>query len=441
MSLENKEAWALLDTYPGFNLMDPKDLEWLHTHATRRHYGRGAMVACESEVPDRVFFLIGGELAVTRGQKLVTLVEGPEVVGVLAVLDGGARTASLAAFSDVDLFELTAEDFRTLRDRSRALDEFLLQMLAAELRRHYRKAATVERHFEDFFRSPKAELVPGPYEAAPFDMFVFVMHIPPDRLKKLMPPGTRPMPLIGGRYLLTYNFFNDTYSTNPTGAGLSFQYNETASFMPCLGPAGRPGLFVPELYPDNFLAITLGRELYGFPKRFAKTIHNAKKRRIDLVLGRQMTVRSSWQSERALSSEQFMDAMVSEFWPLGKAPAFMTRIAGHVLGFAQRKVPDQRIPPMPVYVHKQIPDVEQFEHNVMQINELVEIPFHVFDMGDFAQLELPQAQFLDPDYFLTGSRCTAAFRLRLGLRFGKGMTRKNYLSDERSMWSRIRGRR
>lgn len=439
MSLSDEAAWQLVTTLPGIGAMDPANLEWLRARAVRRQYGPGAMIAGESEPPDRVFFLVAGEISITRDGKLVTLVEGPEVVGLIAVLDGGARTASVGAFTAVDVFELSATDFRLLRDRSRALDEFLLRLFATQLRRLYREASTVERHFEDFFRSPKAELVPGPYEAAPFDMFVFVMNGPPERIAKLMPPGVRPIPLVGGRYLLTFNFFNRTYSRAQGAEGLSFQYNETASFMPCIGPGPKPGLFVPELYPDNFLAITLGRELYGFPKRFAKTVYSKEKRRIDMVLGRQMTLRSTWAGEQVLSADAFMEQMVRLFWPVGTPPKFVSRAIGRVLGFAHGKLPDERLPPMPVYVHKQIPDVEQFEQNVLQIDELVEIPFHVFEIGDFKQLELPQTQFLDSEYFLSGSRCLAAFRLRMGLRFGKGAMRKDYIERKRSLWDRVKG--
>ncbi len=385
-----------------------------------------------------VFILLDGEVAVTRDGKLVTLVQAPEILGLVAVIDGQPRTASLEAFSDVRVASMPHQLLEGLLDQSKRASRNLIRFLSHQLRVQYEQSDLIQRHFEDFFRSPKAELVPGPYVADPFDMYVFVMQDDPRRLEQLLPRGVRPMPGTEGRYLLTFNFFGRTYSRHPEGAGMAFSYNETAAFLPCLAPRMRPGMFIPELYPDNFLAITLGRELYGFPKRFARTTLDAERGKIDLVLARRMTLRATWGKAESLAPEQFLIKMIRLFWPRW-VPEYARRVATSALGMVERHVPEDRRPAMPVFVHKQIPDSAEGMTEGKAIDELVEIPFQVSDLGGFTRLERPRVRFLDADYFL-GGRCLGGFRLRMGLQFGRGNRWLDYNEEPAGRWGRRRRR-
>ena len=385
-----------------------------------------------------VFFLLDGEVAVTRDGKLVTLVQAPEILGLVAVIDGQPRTASLEAFSDVRVASMPHQLLEGLLDNSKRASRNLIRFLSHQLRVQYEQSDLIQRHFEDFFRSPKAELVPGPYVADPFDMYVFVMQDDPRRLEALLPRGVRPMPGTEGRYLLTFNFFEKTYSKHPEGSGMAFSYNETAAFLPCLAPRMRPGMFIPELYPDNFLAITLGRELYGFPKRFARTTLDVERGKIDLVLARRMTLRATWDKAEALQPEQFLIKMIRLFWPRW-VPEYARRVATSALGLVERHVPEDRRPAMPVFVHKQIPDSAEGMTEGKAIDELVEIPFQVSDLGGFTRLERPRVRFLDREYFL-GGRCLGGFRLHMGLQFGRGNRWLDYNEEPSGRWGRRRRR-
>ncbi|MCA9538196.1 MAG: acetoacetate decarboxylase family protein [Myxococcales bacterium] len=384
-----------------------------------------------------VFFLLDGEVAVTRDQKLITLVHGPEVVGLVAVLDGQPRTASLEAFSSVRIVSMPQAVLDRLLDESPRFSRNLIRYLARQLRGQYEQSDRIQRHFEDFFQSPKAELVPGPYVADPFDMYLFVMQDDPAQLAALLPGGVRPMPGTDGRYLLTFNFFNSTYSRNAKGEGHAFTYNETAAFLPCLAPKLRPGMFIPELYPDNFLAITLGRELYGFPKRFAHTTLQPDRNIIDLVLARQMTLRATWSEAQPMATEQFVVETLRMFWP-SWVPEYARRLGATLLGAFDRHLSEEHWPAMPVFVHKQIPDSAEASAG-KAIDELVEIPFQVFDLGAFCRLDRARVRFYDTGYFL-GGRCLGGFRLRMGMQFGRGHKWLDYTDDENSTFWRRRRR-
>lgn len=407
-----------------FAHLEPEAIELLRAGLRVHEVRAGRRITDQKIDAAYVFFLLEGEVAVTRDGKLVTLVQAPEILGLVAVIDGQPRTASLEAFTHVRVASMPHALLEALLEKSPRMSHNLIHFLAHQLRLQYEQSDLIQRHFEDFFRSPKAELVPGPYVADPFDMYVFVMQDDPRHLADLLPRGVRPMPGTEGRYLLTFNFFGRTYSRHAEGEGRAFSYNETAAFLPCLAPRMRPGLFIPELYPDNFLAITLGRELYGFPKRFARTTLSAERGTIDLVLERRMTLRASWGAVEAVEAETFLLRLIRLFWPRW-VPEYARRVASSALGIVERHVPEDRRPAMPVFVHKQIPDSAEGLGSGKAIDELVEIPFHVFALGGFNRLEHARVRFLDSDYFL-GGRCLGGFRVNMGFQFGRGVRWLDY---------------
>jgi len=421
-----------------FEGLEPDAIDLLRKGLRIHEIKAGRRLTDEQMDAAYVFFLLEGEVAVTRDSKLVTLVQAPEILGLVAVIDSQPRTASLEAFTDVQVASMPKQLLDAILDLSPRGSRNLIRFLARQLREMYEQSDLIQRHFEDFFRSPKAELVPGPYVADPFDMYVFVMQDSPKRLEALLPPGVRPMPGTEGRYLLTFNFFGRTFSRHPEGEGRAFKYNETAAFIPCLAPRMRPGMFIPELYPDNFLAITLGRELYGFPKRFARTTLNKERQRIDLVLARRMTLRATWDDVESLEAQMFLMRMIRLFWPRW-VPEYARRLASVALGMVERHVPEGRRPAMPVFVHKQIPDSAEGMSEGKAIDELVEIPFQVSDLGGFARLERSRVRFLDHEYFL-GGRCLGGFKVRMGLQFGRGNRWLDYNEERSNRWARRRRR-
>lgn len=377
----------------------------------------GDVIIEEGEEGSHFFALVRGEVAVSVRGRLVRLVEGPRILGLVSLVDRQRRSASLRAFTDVELFSLERERFFELMRASEALDHNILRYFARELREQYAADERTMRHFDDFFESPKAQLVPGPYYADPFDMYVFVMEDEPARLAALMPPGLTPLPGMAGRYLVTFNFFRRVYTRNPVGAGKDFAYNEMTPFVPCVGPRFRAGLFVPELYPDNYLAITLGRELYGFPKRFGLIDRGA--RRADLILDAHVVLRSTWSGEQPVTPARFMARFLEVAGGDGLLPRPLEMLAGAFFDLMSRDLPRRAWPAMPVFVHKQIPDCVSETQRLLEIDELVEIPFRITHLGPFHELDGPVVRFLDEDYFL-GGHCRGGFRLEMGFGFGKG---------------------
>lgn len=418
-----------------FRGLEARSLDLLQKRARFEVFQPGETIAEMGSEARELFLLVKGEVAVTRRGRLVTLIPGPDVLGLVSLLDGQTRSASLGAFSDVEIFTLPEEDFDALLEASPALNRNLRLHLASDIRDLYERQDTLMRHFDDFFESPNARLVPGPYYGELFEQYLFVMEDRPEDLHALMPPGCDVFPGSGGRYLLTFNFFPGLASRNAAARGKKFSYAETTPFLPCLvspgrlGLPSRAGLYCPELYPDNYLAIALGRELYGFPKRFATTSRTAD--HVDMVMGGRMILRASWREQKSIPADQFLRETLGLMAGGGPLASALGALQSAFFALTDHDSIRPRWPAMPVFVHKQIPDAVSEHEVVYEIDELVEVPFRVTGIGDFRVLGGAGVRFLTNDWFL-GGRCLGAYRLRMSFGFGKGREWINY-RDGRSV--------
>lgn len=418
---------ATIPQLPLFAGLQGVALEFLRSRLHFQKLAPEQVFVTEDAEADDVYFLVAGEVMVTVGGRVVNLLRAPKTLGLLAAMEGQRRSASLKSMSEVELYRLSRADFGELRRISPAFNENLIAYLLGELRDLYRTVGESQKHFDDFFISPNAKLVPGPYVGDPFEMYIFVMRDQPEKLERLLPKGLRPAPGFGGKYLLTFNFFTRVYSKNPAGGEATFAYRETAPFIPCLGPGLRPAAFCPELYPDNFLAITLGRELYGFPKRFGQT--RKTDNQIDLLLANRLILRASWEAVAALDTRS-LTARLGEVL-LGSKGGWMSgAIASPIsaaIDFMGRQTNPSMWPSVPVLVHKQIPDASSALQEVLAIDQLVEIPFEVSSLSSVSELTGAALKYLSDDYFL-GGECLGAFVLQMGFSFGKGRMLSDYLA-------------
>ena len=419
---------ALLDL-PLLRGIEPSTRACLLESARFQSFEPGENITEMGAEGEELYLLVKGEMAVTRAKRLVTLTAAPNVLGLVSIVDGRSRSASLSAFSRTELFALDRAAFDRLVAASPVLSRNLVLYLATDIRQLYERQDTLMRHFDDFFESPNARLVPGPYYGELFDQYIFIMEDLPATLLRLMPPGCTLLPGLGGRYLITFNFFPGLTTRNPAGRGKKFAYAETAPFIPCVVSAGRSGLpstaglFCPELYPDNYLAIALGRELYGFPKRFATTTCTSD--HVDMVMGGRMILRASWQDQQSITADRFAADCLRQMLGEKGIAQLLAPLQGAFFSLVNRDSVRAHWPAMPVFVHKQIPDVVSENEVVYEIDELDEVPFKVMGLSDFRVLHGAGVRFLTDDWFL-GGRCLGAFRLRMSFGFGKGREWINY---------------
>ena len=124
----------LLQKIPLFAGLEPKELERLGGSFKERTFQAGDTVASEGETGAGFFVIESGEAAVrVGGQERGRLGPG-DYFGDIALIDMGARTATVTAESDLHCYGLTFWDFRPLVESDARIAWPLLQAMAKRLR-------------------------------------------------------------------------------------------------------------------------------------------------------------------------------------------------------------------------------------------------------------------------------------------------------------------
>lgn len=412
--MQRQEARTILAAMWPFSELEPACLDRLLEAGRLEHHEQRTLLVQENDPAEHLLVLLDGEVAVRQDGMLTRLVPAPDLLGLLAVIEQGRRSATLQAFSRVTVLTVSRGALWEAMGEHPPLSEGLLRYLGRELARMYRRERVWMDHMEDFFQSPNARIVSGPYQARPFEMIFLVVRGDRERLRQLLHPALRLLPGTEGTLLLTFNFFDALETTNPLGEGRSFDYNETTPFIPCLGPGGRPGVFCPELYPDNYLAITIGRELYGFPKRFGIT--ERKERNIDFILDSHLVLRARWEGARDCGTDIFTRDVLEASGVPGALSSFGGQLSRAMHGLYRRR-PHKRIPvSVPVYVHRQVPAVQTESRWVYAHDQLLLIPFQMSALQRVQVLDGVRLACMRPEHFLSG-RALCGFSLELSFGF------------------------
>ncbi len=114
--------------------------------ARPRHYDRGELLFVEGEVGDALLILISGSVTVFRtsaeGERAaLNVLEAPEVLGEVALLDGAPRSASVEATEPTVVLVLSRAEFFGLLHHQPAILEPLMRQLGAMVRRLTEQAA------------------------------------------------------------------------------------------------------------------------------------------------------------------------------------------------------------------------------------------------------------------------------------------------------------
>jgi hypothetical protein len=383
----------------------------------------GSTVVHENaDVPALTFLSAGEIILVDRGRRYQIL-RAPQVLGLPGALLREPAIDAAEAFTDVEGALLAGPVVHRLLDEEPAFARLVVSVLARDLAECQHELEIQRDTWQGYFRSPNARILEGPYRADPFEMHVLVAEVPPATLRSWLPPGVRPIPGLPPRVLLTVNLFERVYAVpHPETSAVS--YTETTPFVPVLGPRG-PALYVPELYPDSMMAINIGREIYGFPKRFGRAERHGD--RFDLYLGDGLAAQLRWSGTGSLGFGAFGARLLAALTgnnlvPPVTIPFFDAFAAGAGLRLA---------PAVPVLVHRQIPDTHPGGPEEMRIDELIEIPFHVESLGECRWYEEVSLDGFGP-WVLAGATAVAGGSLRMGLRFGQARRQANYLGTPRS---------
>jgi CRP-like cAMP-binding protein len=130
-----------LSKVPLFSDCSNRDLQTIGRVVKDIDHRAGTVIAREGEPGVGLFVIVEGEAEVTIGGKKKATLGPGEFFGEIALLDGGPRTATVTATTDVKLLGLTEWVFRGLMQEHPSIAIKTLQQMAGRLR-SATKAAT-----------------------------------------------------------------------------------------------------------------------------------------------------------------------------------------------------------------------------------------------------------------------------------------------------------
>ncbi len=139
--MSTKRVMEELAKVPLFSDCSNRDLQTISRVVKDIDHRAGTVIAREGEPGVGLFVIVDGEAEVTIGGKKKATLGPGEFFGEIALLDGGPRTATVTAITDVKLLGLTEWVFRGLMQEHPSIAIKTLQQMAGRLR-SATKAAT-----------------------------------------------------------------------------------------------------------------------------------------------------------------------------------------------------------------------------------------------------------------------------------------------------------
>ena len=137
--MPNPGAMTVLQSNPIFGGLAPARLAEIVELCSNRRYAPGNTIFRQGELGTTLFGVIAGQIRITvtspEGQELhLNLIEPGEVVGEIAFLDGGQRTATGTAATATTCFAIQRKPFYQLLDRRPEIRQHLLLLLCERVR-------------------------------------------------------------------------------------------------------------------------------------------------------------------------------------------------------------------------------------------------------------------------------------------------------------------
>jgi CRP-like cAMP-binding protein len=119
---------------PVFSGCSKKELQAIAKTVRQIEHPAGSVIATEGEPGAGLFVIESGDADVTIGGTRVNRLHAGDFFGEMALLDGGPRTATVTATTDIKLWALTEWVFRGLLVEHPSIALRTLEAMAARLR-------------------------------------------------------------------------------------------------------------------------------------------------------------------------------------------------------------------------------------------------------------------------------------------------------------------
>ena len=124
----------LIRQVPLFSGLDKREIQGLASTMKQRDFDAGDTIASEGSTGIGFFIIDEGEATVSvQGEDVRTLKHG-DYFGEVALIDDGARTATITAKTPLKAYGITSWEFRPLVENNASLAWKMLQTMAKRLR-------------------------------------------------------------------------------------------------------------------------------------------------------------------------------------------------------------------------------------------------------------------------------------------------------------------
>src|SRR4051812_5595761 len=119
---------------PLFSAFSKRDLQKISSAGTQMNFEAGRVIATQGEPGREAFVILSGQAIVSRNGRKVAELGAGTVVGELALLDQGPRTATVTVKSDITALVIGQREFFAVLEQVPALSRKVMTTLASRVR-------------------------------------------------------------------------------------------------------------------------------------------------------------------------------------------------------------------------------------------------------------------------------------------------------------------
>jgi CRP/FNR family cyclic AMP-dependent transcriptional regulator len=137
----NKQLMTVLRAVPLFEDLSQKQLKKVADLAEVARFMAGATIVKQGEIGDSFYVVLTGQAKVVANKKTMNHLLPGDHFGEISLLDGGPRSASVVAETEMTLVIITQKDFLALLAKDPEITVCLLEGMARTVRRLDRSLA------------------------------------------------------------------------------------------------------------------------------------------------------------------------------------------------------------------------------------------------------------------------------------------------------------